>query len=466
MDQDFHYYGAYYAARVGGKFSNEDATRIARASNFIDFMSNGNYAGYWDIVRENYTRVAEVTYPRYTFQGTFSVAAEGSGGLWASFHFPPGNYPDPEGTPSDRDVHGQMVAEMLPGHQVRDVCIDASLNIDANIAKLLNRPQSALSKALIQDTLRCMKDPDRLEKIIACAKGGKELLAEKDKADVLQRFKLLLLGARSHVIADTWAHQDWSAVNNKINTYWNIEKSLINDQFYQQMEYQKVDGEWSRVHLSWTADENFQAAPNQTSYVGHGWMGHFPDYSFVKYRYKPCWRNYDAEPFERDNPTQYTHAFLELCSLFSQANGSEFAPHLVEKEMAAATKAISSPCDITMAALFPRVYSAEQWKNEMTAVGIEAPSLLLDTKVENHTNDIMPGLLGHKPGDPLDISREGRYYVDYNSDLYLFHIAADYHFQFAKYWLNKHNIGTDLYADNWSQQEGPVSAAEIKTLFD
>ena len=49
MDQDFHYYGTYYAARVGN-YTQEDATVIAKASNFIDFLSNEKYAGYWHIV--------------------------------------------------------------------------------------------------------------------------------------------------------------------------------------------------------------------------------------------------------------------------------------------------------------------------------------------------------------------------------------------------------------------------------
>ena len=36
MDQDFHYYGTYYAARVGGSFSTSQATLIAKAANFIE----------------------------------------------------------------------------------------------------------------------------------------------------------------------------------------------------------------------------------------------------------------------------------------------------------------------------------------------------------------------------------------------------------------------------------------------
>ncbi|MEH2046160.1 DUF6765 family protein [Nostoc sp.] len=98
MDQDFHYYGTYYAAMTGG-YSKEDATLIAKASNFIDFLNNENYAGYWKMVRDtekrsdqNYQVAAEVDYPRYSFQGNISVGFNtGSGGLWASFHFLPGN---------------------------------------------------------------------------------------------------------------------------------------------------------------------------------------------------------------------------------------------------------------------------------------------------------------------------------------------------------------------------------------
>lgn len=41
MDQDFHYYGTYYAAKKGG-FDKEEATLIAKAANFIDFFNEVN----------------------------------------------------------------------------------------------------------------------------------------------------------------------------------------------------------------------------------------------------------------------------------------------------------------------------------------------------------------------------------------------------------------------------------------
>ena len=122
MDQDFHYYGTYYAARAAGGFNRQEATAIAKASNFVDFLSNEAYGGYWQIIRETakqaghrYDVLGKIDHPRYTFQGGLSVGIEsGSGGLWSSYHFLPGNYGKLEGTPSCEDIHGAQVAALLP----------------------------------------------------------------------------------------------------------------------------------------------------------------------------------------------------------------------------------------------------------------------------------------------------------------------------------------------------------------
>ena len=68
--------------------------------------------------------------------------------------------------------------------------------------------------------------------------------------------------------------------------------------------------------------KNFEAVPNGTTYLGHGWMGHLPDFSFVKFRYKPCWADPSQAAIERNNPEQYKYAWVELVSLFTQAKGS------------------------------------------------------------------------------------------------------------------------------------------------
>ncbi len=475
MDQDFHYYGTYYAARVSGKYNREDASLIAKASNFIDFLNNGSYGGYWKIVSntekpadDNYDIVGEVDYPRYTFQGTISTGASESGGLWASYHFTPGNYPDPDGTPSPAEVHGKTVASLLPGHQMRNVKPHSSLTIDANMAKLLNRPQSALSRYLIQDTITCLTNPKRLEAILNISAGSKALLASDNKDDIVKRFSLILLDARAHVIADTWAHQDWSAANNVMNTYWNVDGGWYKDYSYQEIKYQDTAGNWQNVHLSSTysfSNENLTAVPNTVCYVGHGWMGHMPDFSFIKYRYKPCWQDYDESPLERDNPTEYKHAFLELCSWFSNTGGNAFEPQNAEAKLAAAQKAISSACDIADGNILARVHSAGKWKYEMDLVDIESPVDEIDTQAEPDPKAVLEGQIHYDT--TLLGTRYGTYYVNYASNLYLFEIAADYHFQSVKNWLTTHGIGADLFNDSWSQELGPLADADgIKALFN
>ncbi len=473
MDQDFHFYGAFYAAKIGGQYNREDATTIAKASNFIDFLSNEAYAGYWRLVHDtvkpengDFDVAAKVDYPRYSFQGTLSAGLSGSKGLWAAFHFTPGNYDDPPGTPTSVEIHGESVAARLPGHTLRDVTPDSSLGIDAGVAKLLNRPQNPLSRTLIKDTVDCLQQPERLKAVLSMAAGGRELLAEYDNEDILKRFSLLLLGARAHVIADTWAHQDWSAVNNSVNTYWDIDGDLIHDQFYQNIKYRYADGDdWEKVHLSSTyqlTNENFAAVPNATTYLGHGWMGHFPDYSFIDYYYKPCWRPKEAAPIERNNRTEYANAFLELCSMFARANNKTFQPRDVETQLAAAQKAISGHCDLSNADNCPRVFSSGLWMNEMEQLGIEKPLDPIDTKKEPDERATLNGLIHH---DDLMGTRYGTYYIHLASDLYLFQIAVDYHFQFVKHWLTRNHIGAGLFDGNWSRAYGPLPET-INEFFD
>ena len=73
MDQDFHYYGTFMAARKGG-FTKAAATLIAKAANFIDFLNEKSYPSSWTLVggSKSYT----IT-PRFTFQGDLFQTYQG-----------------------------------------------------------------------------------------------------------------------------------------------------------------------------------------------------------------------------------------------------------------------------------------------------------------------------------------------------------------------------------------------------
>ncbi len=263
------------------------------------------------------------------------------------------------------------------------------------------------------------------------------------------------------MIADTWAHQDFAPVNNVINTYWDIDNSWAKNKVAQRIEYQDVGSDWKKVQLMAAAHENLQAVPFGATYLGHGWIGRLPDFAFLKYRYRPSWQRKEAQPLERNNPSVYKDAFLELCSLFSQANGDEFDPNSKEGELAAAAKAISKGVELADKNQCPRVHSSHSWIEEMGSVGITPPAKLIDCRIEPDDCAKMGGQLDYKPylsGPLAGTSRYGTFYINVESDLYLFQIAADYHFHFVKHWMQKHQIGpTDLFEDGWSIQLGPLS---------
>lgn len=467
MDQDFHYYGTHRAARIGG-FDSEAATRIALAANFIDFLSNSAYAGRWRLVTntapaDRYDEVATLGNPRYTFQGLLSTGVSPEDGLWCSYHFTPGNYhyddlvPAPGTTdasldnPSTERVHGPAVAAQLPPFQVRSIRAE----IGTEIGRMLNRPQSALSRSLVLDTIECADTGNgRLRQILSLAVGGEHLAAD-DTA--VERFRQLLIGVRAHVLADTWAHQDWSGIPSPANTYWDVDDAFGR----QAIEYDDgTTGGWTNVVLSPAnvLTPNLQASPTVTT-IGHGWMGHFPDYSFASYRYRPCWQDEAAEPLVRHNPTEYRSAFLELCSLFSQTSGTgHFDPDANRDDLARAQRAIAAPCVVDDRTTNPRRTSAQAWLDQFPG---DDPDVGIDCGQEPDPNALPAGVV-ERPSLPLSLTRYGDFTVTIDSDLYLFQVAADYHFHVVRSWLARHGVRD--FSGGWSVADGPFDRADIDRL--
>lgn len=481
MDQDFHYYGTYYAAKKGG-FNQQEATLIAKAANFIDFFNETTYAAYWKLVSNtekssNYNIVANLDYPRYTFQGgIFSTGLAPEDGLWCSFHFTPGNYNDPLNTPSREEVHGPDIASFLSPLKIRDTSkgkevlrkypLEQSAQYlkDIEHGNLLNRPQSALSRQLIMDTIKCATDNARLESILSFATGGQYIL-QNNREDNLRRFRLILLGVRAHVIADTWAHQDFCGIGNVLNTYWDVNYDPTSwdpsKWGYGRQSIDYNDGTksgWENIVLSSIykfTNPNFEAVPTDTSYLGHGWMGHLPDFSFVKFRYKPCWSDPAQEAVVRDNVEEYKQAWVELVSLFIQARGCGQlkVDQQFQNDMDKATRAIISPCSLADK-VTGRKSSANAWQK----VFGDLPATNIDVDSEPDRNAVLNGMIEMTTSQ----DRYGTDYVNIISDLYLFQIAADYHFHFVKNYLELHGIYR--FTGSWSQQRSAL-APDVENLF-
>lgn len=92
------------------------------------------------------------------------------------------------------------------------------------------------------------------------------------------------------MIADTWAHQDHCGLDNVMNTYWDADYDPDSWEWskmgYGPQAIYYMDGSsknWNRKVLKSSdtkgvpfANPNFEAAPSGTSYLGHGWLRHFP----------------------------------------------------------------------------------------------------------------------------------------------------------------------------------------------
>ena len=250
MQIDFHYYAAYCAATLAG-FDPAQSLAICTASQYVDCCTK--------------TSLTKMKAPlsAATTQTTMEMADARPGLLslqditriWASFHFLPG------------DLHAKK-----PG------CSRQYLN---------------------KYRLICQPNSDLLRRTLEQAK----------KAGTLQAFGLAL-----HVLADTWAHRNFAGTPSMVI-------NNITGDFY---EARTPDGkeEWKKVAFrhSVSAPDDLEAGKYTNTMIqfneysvmnlGHGRVGHLPDYSFIKYRYLPAWGDYTQ--VVKDNPAEYLHAFAQM----------------------------------------------------------------------------------------------------------------------------------------------------------
>ena len=133
----------------------------------------------------------------------------------------------------------------------------------------------------------------------------------RDTVNLAKGRSLPAVGIAMHVLADTWAHQNFAGTPSLVinNT---------NHHFYEVME----DGQRRLIEFRHnpTAPDNldksiytnslYQNQENSVMNLGHGRGGHLPDYSFIRYAYLPAWAGY--EEVLKDNPSDYCHAFCQM----------------------------------------------------------------------------------------------------------------------------------------------------------
>lgn len=211
MDSDFHYYGTGTAALSAG-FNEEDAILIANVAQYVDWF-NSDYWSNWYLVDNGGNPVKnskdeqyKYSYPQLSVQTIDAkMAVDYDKDIWNAFYFPPGNLPYILKNPN------QWEKEFFEQYKDRKTSLGDKDNG-------LCRPFSEFAHAMILDTVNKYKilsstnNQKEVEKLVQSYLGTTRERCSVSDGKELAKY---LLGIRMHVLADTWAHQDFTGGSSK-----------------------------------------------------------------------------------------------------------------------------------------------------------------------------------------------------------------------------------------------------------
>ena len=290
MQIDFHHAVTYVVARFA-TLSAAQAETVAHAAQYVDDSRESGFVRFDNTMR--YYRQASA-HP-VTDPGNIDDDVDAQS--WLPFHFLPGNAGLPAGSAAP----------------------------DPYIKRLVCLPDSAVARSMVEHAL-----------------------ADKGRPWDLHR-----LGIAAHVYADTWAHQNFVGLNDRIN-----EVSGIRD----------ADG------------NSIPVVPLPLPPVGHGQARTFPDQPFLRWSYL----NHDNQRIDRDNPADFLAAANALCVMFQRWLG--VAPNGLSDD----EKAVLSSCF----ARFTDSDAAERykkWQQELAAGTFSFGPVVLGYDPDQWKNDA----LGH-----------------------------------------------------------------------
>lgn len=277
MDYDFHYYATNTAARIAG-WSREEAQAIAEAALFVDYCDYTNFGCTFHVNKQ--TLGVPVLTSQYLSTYEYKDANDPS--IWVPFHFLPGNYED------ERCMEGHQLRRVVPG---------------VERSAYMCRPYSVLVRAMMDHTP-------------AAYRGLKE--AGKGQT------ALALVGVRMHVFIDTWAHQDFTGLEQgSIN---NCGPNVLRTWSDGAMTDLAIDANFT------IREYDFMAAPPGV-HRGHGRLGHLPDMGWLQCYYQPAWAKSEKGwvYHKRTNGDEYTQAFLNMVAfLYAIRTGKEQKPEVAD----------------------------------------------------------------------------------------------------------------------------------------
>ena len=249
MQLDFHYYATYCAAALAG-YTHEESLEIAYSAQFVDCCTRTLLSKIGGPASAATTQLSL----EMMEADTDPVGLQDITRIWASFHFLPGNL-----------------------HAEKKGCGRRYLN---------------------KYRLICDVNGELLVDTVELARGKGTAAA----------------GVAMHVLADTWAHRYFAGtpslvINNK--SYYFFELVPEAGGFTERkVHFNHNPGSPDDPEKGVYTNSLYQGNENAIMNLGHGRCGHFPDYSFARYRYMPAWAEYNE--VIKDNPKDYMHAFCQM----------------------------------------------------------------------------------------------------------------------------------------------------------
>ena len=250
MQLDFHYYATYCAAFIAG-YTHEESLDIAYSAQFTDCCTR--------TLLEKIGGPASAVTTQMQLElmdaPTTPVGLQDITRIWAAFHFLPGD-------------------------------LNAS------------REQKCSRHYLMRYRLICNPNGELLKDTVELARGR----------------GLQASGLAMHILADTWAHRYFAgtpslAINN--TNYHFFEFVPDGDGFKErQIKFNHNPGGKDDPEKGIYTNSLFQRDEYSIMNLGHGRAGHFPDYSYARYKYLPAWGDY--KEILKDNPSDYYHAFCQM----------------------------------------------------------------------------------------------------------------------------------------------------------
>ena len=250
MNPDFHYYATYCAAILAG-FSHDESMALCYSDQLVDLCS----ATLLTKIKGSLSAATTQLQLELMDARTDMIGLQNITRIWASFHFLPYD----------------LAAEP---------------------------PKRCSKRYRSKYRLICQPNSELLERTVRLA---------KDKG-------MQAAGIAMHILADTWAHRNFagtpSLVINNSNRYF-YELFPDGDGYTEKkLTFRHSASAPDDLERSIYTSSLSVTSENSIMNLGHGRVGHRPDYCFIRYKYLPAWGGY--EELVKDNPADYHNAFCQM----------------------------------------------------------------------------------------------------------------------------------------------------------